>query len=201
MLDGVPRPLGRPLPASMASATRRATMAGRSTPRRVSAAMRSRTCDASWMHGLCSVEACVSQLARHAWRRVEGRRMTRGAAERGAGGLCRTFGFVSDGRCDQLVLVCTRGPGAWRTALPDTLRPCVGMGKRVETPSLPRNMYSKLISNSYDRIPGPEHHHQTRHSYNEGREPQIRLSCFLGSPTYDVHHWCGKVLRWTWINI
>ena len=80
MLDGLrrasPGPLGRPFPASMASATRRATMAGRSTPRRVSAAMSSRTCDASGMYSLCSVEACVSQLARHAWRRMEGRRMT-----------------------------------------------------------------------------------------------------------------------------
>ena len=66
------------------------------------------------------------------------------------------------------------------------LRPCVGMGWRVGTPSLPHSMYSKLNSNSYDRIRGPEHHHQTRHSNNEGREPQIRLRSFLRVPSYDV---------------
>ena len=186
MLDGVPRALGRPLPASMASTTRRTTMAGHSTPCRVSAAVRGRSCAASRMLGWCLAEACASTLERHAWKRMEGRWMTRGAAERGADGHCRTFGLVSDGRCNQLVLACTRVPSAWRTALPDTRRPCVGMGKRVETPSLPRSMYIKLISNSYERIPGPEHHHQTRHFSNEGRKPQIRLGWFFRGPRYDV---------------
>ena len=48
-------------------------------------------------------------------------------------------------------------------------------------------MYTKLISNCYDRIPGPERHHQTRHSYNEGRKLQIRLIWFFRGPRYDVH--------------
>ena len=47
-------------------------------------------------------------------------------------------------------------------------------------------MYTKLISNCYDRIPGPERHHQTRHSYNEGRKLQIRLIWFFRGPRYDV---------------
>ena len=47
-------------------------------------------------------------------------------------------------------------------------------------------MYTKLISNCYDRIPGPERHHQTRHSYNEGHKLQIRLIWFFRGPRYDV---------------
>ena len=84
MLDGVPRTLGRPLTARVASATRRATFAGRSTPCLACEAMRCRSCDARLMCGWCSAEQRGSQLAQHDWKRMEGRRMERGAAVRGA---------------------------------------------------------------------------------------------------------------------
>ena len=67
------------------------------------------------------------------------------------------------------------------------------MGSRVEAPYIPRSMYCGLITNSYERLPGPEHHHQTRHFCNEGREPQIRLRSFLRVPSYDVQLTCPRL--------
>ena len=161
----------------MASATQRATSAGRSTPQRVSAAMRSRSRNANWMHGWCSAEACASRPARDAWKRAEGRRMTRGTAERGAGGRCRSLGL--DPRLRWLLRPSRACLYSWSRCVAHGAsghpRPCAGMGWRVETQSLPRSMHSKLITNSYDRIRDVDLHYRTRHSYNEGLEPRIRL--------------------------
>ena len=119
-LDGVPRPVGRPLTAALASATRRTALASCSTPCLASAAMRSRSWYARMMRGWCSAEQRASQLVWHAWKWMEGRRMERGTAGRGVGGLCRKHGRVSDGRCDCDVLACTCVAGTQRTSLPDT---------------------------------------------------------------------------------
>ena len=75
MLDGVPRTLGRPLTASLASATRRATLAGRrrSTPCLASTAMRYRSHDGCVSRGWCSAEQPASQVLSDAWNRMEAR--------------------------------------------------------------------------------------------------------------------------------
>ena len=119
-LDGVPRPVGRPLTAPLRSATRWTTSAGCSTPCLASAAMRSRSWCARMMHGCCSAEQRASQLTWHAWKWMEGRSVERRTAGRGVGGLCRKHGRVSDGRCDCDVLACTCVAGTQRTSLPDT---------------------------------------------------------------------------------
>ena len=85
LLDGLPRPRGRPLTATLASVTRCVTLPGRSTPCLASIARRSCSCVAICMHGMSSVDGHVAQLAWHAWRRMEGWRMARGEAERGMG--------------------------------------------------------------------------------------------------------------------
>ena len=120
MLDGVPRRLGQPLTASMASANRRATMTGRSAPCLASTAIACGSYDARLMLGWCSAEQRAPQLAQHAWELMEGQRMKRREAERGADGLCRKYGRVSDGcfGCD--ALACTLVAGAQRASLPDT---------------------------------------------------------------------------------
>ena len=91
--------------------------------------------------------------------------MERGEAERGAGGHFGISGGLSEGRCDRDMLACTHVPCTQRMSLPDTrkTKPCRGMGSRVEAPYIPRSMYCGLITNSYERLPGPEHHHRTRH--------------------------------------
>ena len=120
MLDGVPRTLGRPLTAILASATRRATLTGRITPCLASEAMSCRSHDARVRCGWCSAEQRGSQLAQHAWKRMEGRRMERGAAARGVGGLYCTQGRVCDGRCGRLELGCTLLPVSAKARVPDT---------------------------------------------------------------------------------
>ena len=120
MLDGLPRPLGRPLTAPLASVTRRTTLAGCSTPCHASAAMRRRACDARMVHGRCSAEQHASQLAHQAWKRMEGRRVERGAAGRGVGGHSCKHGCVCDGRCGRHELGCTLLPVSAEARVPDT---------------------------------------------------------------------------------
>ena len=120
MLDGLPRPLGRPLTAPLASVTRWTILADCSTPCHASEAMRRRSCDARLMRGWCSAEQRASQLTWHAWKWMEGRSVERRTAGRGVGGLFRKHGRVSDGRCDCDVLACTCVAGTQRTSLPDT---------------------------------------------------------------------------------
>ena len=120
MLDGLPRPLGRPLTAPLASVTRWTILADCSTPCHASEAMRRRSCDARLMRGWCSAEQRASQLAQHVWKLMEGRRVERGEAERGAGGHFGISGGLSEGRCDRDMLACTRVPCTQRMSLPDT---------------------------------------------------------------------------------
>ena len=120
MLGSLPRPLGRPLIATLASVTRCATLPGRSIACLASIARRSCSCVTICMHGMCSVEAHVAQLAWHAWRRMEGRRMARGETERGMGDVSCKLGRICDGRCGCRVLVCTLVAGTQRMSHPDT---------------------------------------------------------------------------------
>ena len=120
MLDGLPPPLGRPLTAPLASMTRRMILAGCSTPYHASAAIRRRSCDARLTHGWCSAEQHASQLAQHAWKRMEGRRMERGAAARGVGGVTCKHGRIYDGRCGRLDLGCTLLPVSAKARFPHT---------------------------------------------------------------------------------
>ena len=120
MLDGLPRPLGRPLTAPLASVTRWTILADCSTPCHASEAMRRRSCDARLMRGWCSAEQRASQLAQHVWKLMEGRRVERGAAGRGVGGHSCKHGCVCDGRCGRHELGCTLLPVSAEARVPDT---------------------------------------------------------------------------------
>ena len=131
MLDGVPRTLGRPLTASLASATRRATLAGRSTPCLASTAMRYRSHDGCVSRGWCSAEQPASQVLSDAWKRMEGRRMERGTAGRVVGGPFCKHGRVCEGRCGRLELRLYSVAGERRSARSGHLEPCGDLGMRV----------------------------------------------------------------------
>ena len=120
VLDGLPPPLGRPLTAPLASVTRRMILAACSTPCHAHEAITRRSCDASLTHGWCSAEQHASQLAQHAWKRMEGRRMERGAAARGVGGVPCKHGRIYDGRCGRLDLGCTLLPVSAKARFPHT---------------------------------------------------------------------------------